>query len=245
MTGPCRSFPASRAANRPGWRVAGAALVALALAACSGAPPIPDWQLNAHGALERAVSAELDGNDRVAGVEWRRAREQTARTARADWLARVELTRCAVQGASLVLTPCPGFEPLAEDSAAAERAYARYLLGHWDAADALLLPPAHRALAQRLLSAGADPQASALLAQMPDPLARLVAAGVLMRRGQAGFDVIGQAVETASDQGWRRPLLAWLGAQALAAERAGDEALARQARRRMALLDPAQGNPLR
>ncbi len=241
MTAPCRSFPA----GHPGWRVAGAALVALALAACSGAPPIPDWQLNAHGALERAVSAELDGNDRVAQAEWRRAREQTARTARADRLARVELTRCAVQGASLVLAPCTGFEPLAEDSAAPERAYVRYLSGQWDAADVPLLPPAHRALAQRLLSAEADPQAPALMAQMPDPLSRLVAAGVLMRRGQAGLGVIEQAVETASAQGWRRPLLAWLGAQALAAERAGDEALVRQARRRMGLLDPALGRPQR
>ena len=40
---------------------------------------------------------------------------------------RAELLRCAVQVASLVFEPCPGFEPLRQDAPAAERAYAAYL----------------------------------------------------------------------------------------------------------------------
>ena len=40
---------------------------------------------------------------------------------------------------------------------------------------------------------------------------RLVAAGVLLQTGRADPGVIAQAVDTASAQGWRRPLLAWLG----------------------------------
>jgi hypothetical protein len=43
------------------------------------------------------------------------------------------------------------------------------------------------------------------------------------------------AVDTASQQGWRRPLLAWLGVQIGLAERAGQEQEAQRLRRRAAI----------
>ena len=106
------------------------ALVTTALvAACSSAPPAPDWQVNAKGSLERAVDAYLSGKDRVADSEFARARAEVARTGRPDLLARTELIRCASQVASLVLEPCAGFEALRSDAAPPERAYADYLAG--------------------------------------------------------------------------------------------------------------------
>jgi hypothetical protein len=48
--------------------------------------------------------------------------------------------------------------------------------------------------------------------------------------------VLQLAVDTASAQGWRRPLLAWLGAQARRAELAGASEEAERLRRRMALV---------
>jgi len=50
-------------------------------------------------------------------------------------------------------------------------------------------------------------------------------------------------VATASDQGWRRPLLAWLGVQRLRAEQAGDAQEARRLRRRMDIVERS-GKPL-
>ncbi|HRL37596.1 MAG TPA: hypothetical protein PLH50_12290, partial [Ottowia beijingensis] len=55
---------------------------------------------------------------------------------------------------------------------------------------------------------------------------------------QASPAVVEQAVETASHQGWRRPLLAWLGVQARLAEQRGDAAEAARVRRRMDLVQP-------
>jgi hypothetical protein len=43
------------------------------------------------------------------------------------------------------------------------------------------------------------------------------------------------AADTASEQGWRRAVLAWLGAQALRAEQAGATEEAQRLRRRIAL----------
>jgi len=68
-----------------------------------------------------------------------------------------------------------------------------------------------------------------------DPLSRLVGSGVLLRAGRATPQLLADAVETASAQGWRRPLLAWLGVQAMRAEQAGDTAEVQRIKRRIAL----------
>jgi len=199
------------------------------LAGCANRPQVPDWQGIAKTATERAVAAYLVGNARIEAAELARARAEVSRTGRADLLARVELSHCAAQVASLVFGPCAAFEPLRADAAAPERAYADYLLAQHPpatAAGAALLPEAHR---------GAAPAA------MTDPLARLVAIGVLFEAGQADPPLIALAVDTASAQGWRRPLLAWLGVQLARAEHAGAVDEAGRLRRRIALVQGSAG----
>lgn len=209
-----------------------------ALVACGNRPPAPEWQLNAHGAMARYEQAWLTGADRAADAEFARARGALASTGRGDLVARAELVQCALQVASLVSLPggpggpggvCEGFEALRADAAGPEKAYAAYLSGAvLPAAQAALLPPAHRGVAAATGPAG--------LARIEDPLSRLVAAGVLVRSGRGSPEVLRIAAETASQQGWRRPLLAWLGAQAKLAEQAGRADEAQSLRRRMALV---------
>ena len=101
----------------------------LTLSACVSGPALPDWQMNAKGAMDRSIAAYLSGNDRVAEREFAKARSELAGTGQATLVARAELLRCASRVASLVLDDCPGFAPLMQDAAAAEQAYARYLAG--------------------------------------------------------------------------------------------------------------------
>ena len=205
--------------------------IAMVLAACASTPPPPDWQMNAKDSLDRSVAAYLQGNSRVEAVEFARARAELARTARADLLARAELTRCAARVASLVFEPCAGFAALAQDASAAERAYADYLAGKISTLDAALLPEQHRAVASATITALAT-----AVAGIADPLARLIAAGVLMQSARAEPAVMALAVDTASAQGWSRPLLAWLNVQALRAEAAGQVDEAARLRRRIGLV---------
>ncbi|MEO7941464.1 MAG: hypothetical protein ABIR55_22800 [Burkholderiaceae bacterium] len=211
-------------------RLSSTALLLLALlAGCAGGPPPPDWQLNAHGAIERAQDAYLSGQGPIEAVEFARARAEIARTGRVELLARAELVRCATRVASLVFEPCAGFDAWQMDAAAPEQAYARYLLGQATPQDAALLPPPHRPFA--------SPDATgAALASIDDPLSRLVAAGVLLRSHRADPQTIALAIDAASSQGWRRPLLAWLGVQAQRAEQSGDAQAAARIRRRMQLV---------
>lgn len=202
----------------------------LALTACSSTPPAPDWQVNAKSSIERALEAQLRGDTRIETAEFARARAEVARTGQPALVARVELMRCANRVASLDFAPCSGFDALATDAAPPEQAYARYLAGEATPADAALLPPAHRPLV------GQPTAPDAALLTIADPLSRLIAAGVLLRGGQATPGVIEQSVNTASSQGWRRPLLAWLGVQQQRAQAAGDAPEAVRIQRRIDLV---------
>ena len=202
------------------------------LAACSSTPKAPDWQLEAKGSMERSVAAYLEGNARIDAAELARARSQLSRTGRADLLGTAELLHCATRVASLVFEPCAGFERLRVDATPEQVAYASYLRGQAQPQDMALLPAPQRALA----TGGAGTPGAA------DPLSRLVAAGVLLQTGQVTPAVITQAIDTASSQGWRRPLLAWLGVQAQRAEQGGDMEAAARLKRRIAITQgQAQG----
>lgn len=189
--------------------------------------------MQAHGATQSALQAYLRGDSRVEAAEFARARAAIASTGRLELMARFELLRCAARVASLVVEPCAGFEALRPDAAAQDRVYADYLAGRLQAADIAQLPEAQRAVAQ----AGTNPQAAAAALQgMSDPLARLVAAGVLFQAALADPTAQALAVQSASAQGWRRPLLAWLHLQLRAAQAAGQTVEAERLRRRVALV---------
>ena len=203
------------------------------LAACSSGPPPADWQVEAKGAMDRAVAAYLEGNSRVEQAELARVRAALASTGRADLLANAELRHCASRVASLVFEPCLAFEAVRADATAPQRAYAAYLRGQLGPQDAALLPEAQRGAA-----AG---HAAAVLA-LADPLAQLVAAGVLLQTGQLTAAVADAAVSAASTQGWRRPLLAWLKLQANGAAQRGNADEAARLQRRIALVEGSVNN---
>ena len=212
-------------------------LIATAMvAACASGPPVPDWQGNAKSALDRGTEAYLVGETRVASVEFARARSEIGSTGRLDLLARAELVRCAAQVASLVFDPCTDYEKFKSDAAAPERVYAEYLAGRVSSQDVPLLPPQH----QRVATASGDAAVQSLRS-IEDPLSRLVATGVLFQSGRASPAAIALAAETASSQGWRRPLLAWLGVQLALAEKAGDTAEAERLRRKIAVAQSKGG----
>jgi hypothetical protein len=226
------------------------ALTALLLTACASRPPPPDWQNNAFAALNSFTSAYLNGNNKVADFEFARAKTEVARTGRADLMARVELARCAAHVTSLDLQTCAGYDALAMDAQPAEQAYAAFLSGHWSGLDPALLPVAYRSLVDQVIeveklrtmpkaasaSNSQDALANNVLSQIQDPLSRLIAAGSLLQRELLTPIDLGLAVKTASDQGWRRPLLAWLGVQLKHQQTAGNTSAASETQRRIDLV---------
>jgi hypothetical protein len=176
------------------------------LSGCSGGPPAPVWQANAKYSLDSFQQAYLRGDTRVADVEFERAKAELASTGSAALVARAELVRCAARAASLEFDDCPNFEKLRADAGAEELAYADFLSGKNE-----------RSVTD-------------------DPVSRLVSHGVKFHAGKATPEDISAAIDIASAQGWRRPLLAWLGVQEKRAEAAGDREALERIRRRIALV---------
>jgi len=178
----------------------------LLAAGCAGGPQPPDWQANAAQALQAFQRLYFAGSTDAAETQFKVARSELARTGRADLVARAELARCAVRAASLEFDDCPEFEALRYGARPEELAYASYLMGK------------------------GSYKAS------DEPLSRLVAYAVALRNGNINPAGIATAVDVASAQGWRRPLLAWLGVQLKRAEAAGDNDAAARLRKRIELV---------
>lgn len=204
---------------------------AVFLTACASGPKPADWQLESKGAMDRAVAAYLEGNARVEAVELAKARLEISSTGRVDLMARAELLSCASRVASLVFEPCAGFEKLRQDAPPAERAYADYLAGKLAPQDINLLPKDQQISAQAAVL-----RAQPAIQSIADPMARLVAAGTAFQAGLASPALVQAAVDAASSQGWRRPLLAWLGVQLKLAEAGGNAAEVGRVQRRIALV---------
>lgn len=195
------------------------------LAACASKPVQPSWRANAANSLDSFSDAYLKGDSRIAATDFARARAEMTSTGRADLVAHAELVRCAVYTASLEVGECEGFAPLAQDASAEGRTYGAYLAGRWQGLNPALLPEQHRAIAS----------GTGGLAGVADPLSRLVAAGAMMQAGRIAPPDIVLAIDTASAQGWRRPLMVWLGVAAQRARAAGDTAELARIERRIAL----------
>jgi hypothetical protein len=210
--------------------------LAALLAACASGPVPPDWQVSAKDSLDRATVAYLSGETKTHEAEMARTRRALSSTGRADLMARAELARCAALVASLVFEPCTRFEALRADAGAPERAYADHLAARALSRDDIArLPAAQQAVAAALAAGSEAPLAS--VQGIDDPQSRLIATAVLFQAGRASPTMIEAATETASAQGWRRPLLAWLKVQLMRAEKAGDAAQVHRLQRRLALAE--------
>jgi len=214
-----------------GWLI-GALAIALTLSGCSSSPPPANWKMNAVSLLEHAQQRWLEGDSKTADLALVNARKEVAQSGRIDLLARTELSACATKVASLDFSACSAFDLLANDASPNDQAYARFLAGDWTGLDVKTLP-AHYA---DLLSAKDDSAANRAAAEVKEALPRLIAIGLLFRAGRADPTSMNIALDTASERGWRRPLLAWLEVQKTRAINSGDTAAAATLQRRIDLV---------
>ena len=211
----------------------------LLLSACAGGQMPPEWQSQSHAALERFRQHYLDGNSRPAQRSFAQAKAAVASTGRPELVARVELFRCALGMAALDVDACMGFESVKSDATAEDRVYGEFVSGHLREQDARRLPSQYRGVA----TARDDAARNRALQQIEDPVSRLVAAGALFRLAQLSPEGLSAAIDTASAQGYRRALLAYLNVQAKRAESSGDTDALESIRKRIDLVYQSMPEP--
>jgi hypothetical protein len=211
------------------------------LAACSSAPRQPDWKVTAEGQLEAFQLRYLEGRVQTAQAAFDKALTAIAESGDLQLTARAHLIRCAMRVASADLAPCPEYEQVARYGTSDEdRNYHQFLLGNWQDLNPKLLPEAYQALPDKVQ----DPaQMQKQIAEIKDPVSRMVALGVQLRRGQFDDGMLRLALDTAGAQGFRRPLLTYLKLQESALAKAGDAITLETVQARIRLVEESRPSP--
>lgn len=177
------------------------------LAACSSGPAVPDWKIDTQTGIVRYTQYYLEGRSKLAAASFAKARAATAATGDIAAVAHLELVKCGVQTAAVDPAPCQAYTELAANATnAGDAAYYRFISGDWQGLDSANLPAQYAPLVSQSTADGINP----LLQHIDDPLSRLVASGVAVKRNQFNLKTLQIAADTAAAQGWRRPLLAYL-----------------------------------
>lgn len=193
------------------------------LAGCGGKTPPPDWKVDSSDLIERYQKHELRGENILADRYFQQAVHAAGSAGQVAETARLWLVRCAVRRASLDDDDCSEYVELAKFGTTEEdRAYYQFITLDWSGVDASRLPKHYAALV-----AGAADKRHAQVAAIDAPLSRLLAASLVVKRGEADDALLSLATETASAEGWKRPLLVYLKlAEKRASERQDEAALA-------------------
>jgi hypothetical protein len=216
-------------------------VAALALAACSSAPPQPDWKVTAESQLDAFQKRYLEGRVQTAQAAFDKALTAIAESGDLQLTARAHLIRCAMRVASADLAPCPEYEQVAKYGTSDEdRNYHQFILGNWQELNPKLLPEPYQALPGKVQ----DPvQMREQIAEIQDPVSRMVALGVQLRRGQFDDGMLQLALDTASAQGFRRPLLTYLKLQESALAKAGETTTLETVQARIRLVEESRPSP--
>lgn len=182
------------------------ASVAILTACGSGGPPVPDWKSDSVDFIERYKKHALIGENLLAERYFHKALRATAGAGRVRETGRLWLVRCATRRASLLDDNCSEYAELANvETTEEDRAYYQFLTLNWNSLNARNLPAQYAGLIN------ADPtRIHTQVAAIADPLSRLLAASLVTLKGQADRATLIVAMETASAQGWRQPLLTYL-----------------------------------
>jgi len=200
-----------------------------------GPKPLP-WIAAGYQRMENFKTDFLTGRPpTVTDMHFQKAVDEIKKSGDLDLLGKVWLTRMALQVAVLA-EPEGGDYPKIEaaESVPVNRNFYLFLKGD-AAADGALLPAQYRTFFTALNGGNATETGTAV-AKIEDPLSRLIAAGLAVRRNFEDETLLRTAVETASQNGWKRALLAWLNRLGAFYEASGEAAKAAAVRRRIDLI---------
>jgi len=185
-------------------------LFAFLICSCGSASPVPEWKDNAHRYLKDYKINFLAGKEDASEPHFIKARKEIASGNDLSLLATAYLTKYALHTASLESFDAVEFAKLQRlEPNAANMSYCHFLKGNFNAADVQELPARYAGIVKA--AAGKDATLAAReMAAIDDPLSRLIACGVWVRYMPYDENILQMAINTASANGWRRPLWAYL-----------------------------------
>jgi len=182
----------------------------LLFAGCGSSKPVPDWLNTSHNQLEGYKNNYLSGDEKRAASQFKDALSEIKKTGDLPLLARAHLIRMALE--TVVLEDLRDGEYLKIDDLGPDqqnRNFYLFLKGDAAKVEEDRLPEQYRGIL-RSIKKGASADYLKEIEKMEGPLSRLIAIGVLVRIRQDNVALMEKALDTASAQGWKKALLAYL-----------------------------------
>lgn len=184
-------------------------LIILLIAGCASVE-IPAWTFASFNHLENYKQNFLIGKYDLADFHFQKAQEEIKKSGDIDILAKAYLTRSALHMAVLEAIPDQEYLRLADISPMPENQhYFLFLQGSFPLVDSALIPQQYRDTLQAIRN-GQVREIGQVLAKIENPLSLLVATGLAVAAGYQDEQILQNAIDIASKNGWKRALLAYL-----------------------------------
>ncbi len=185
-------------------------IFALFICACWSAKPIPVWKDKAYMHLDDYKTSFLAGKEESTEPHFIKARREIAASNDLGLLTIAYLTKYALHTASLENFDTSDFAKLYKlEPNPSDMAYCHLLKGNFTAVDMKVLPYRYAGVLKAALARDLTMAAREITA-IDDPLSRLIACGVCVKYLPSDETILQTGISTASANGWRRPLWAYL-----------------------------------
>lgn len=181
----------------------------LLFAGCS-AKAVPDWIKTSHHQLENYKKHSLQGRDRLAEISFQKTVTDIKSGGDLRLLQIVYLTRYALQTAMLENFDDQDYRKLEAVEPHPENIHFHaFLQGAFNRVDELSLPPEYRPFL-RSCKSGKPSDIDLAITAIDEPLSRLIASGLAVKKQFYHEKTLLTAIQTSSEQGWKKALLAYL-----------------------------------
>ncbi|MBT8490661.1 MAG: hypothetical protein KJN62_06415 [Deltaproteobacteria bacterium] len=181
----------------------------LSLGGCSSTA-VPQWQTASFNHMETFKQYYLAGDERNAERYFSKAIAEIKKSGSMEILAKGYLTKYAVQAATL--DAIGGTEFLEINNVFPDRInmnFYTFLTGTFDTLDNEILPPRYKHFILTFHDGTID-DLNHDITQIKDPLSRLVTVGLTIKHGRYNEATLKIALNTASVEGWKKALVAYL-----------------------------------
>jgi hypothetical protein len=180
------------------------------LVGCGSSKPVPEWTDASFNQLDNYKKSYLSGKERIAEAYFNKAVDEIKSSGDLEILARAYLTKYAVQVA--VLEAFDDREYLRIDAVEPvlqNKNFYSFLKGAFDNIDEKQLPQQYAGFF-RAFKSGKKDEVAHEISIMDNPLSKLIALGLLVKKNKNDEIDLKLAIDIASQNGWKKALLAYL-----------------------------------
>lgn len=175
-----------------------------------GSKPVPDWKNVSYYQLESYKKSYLIGKTKIAELHFSKAIEEIKKSGDLKVMAMTYLTKYAVNVAVLEDFDDRDYlqiESVQQDTKS--RNFYNFLKGAFDQVDERLLPGEYGDFLKTLRQ-GREGDMKREIVNIKDPLSKLIVTGLLVRHHRCPEMILKAAADTASENGWKKALVAYL-----------------------------------